>query len=500
MQAPSADCRRLLIPVDPATDPNPRYGGAENRTSVILSGTGGIALWKHLLRYGLMVAPPLVGLFIILHLGKELAAPLTVKAPLGAPAPASFNVFSLATLLLQIGVILIAARVVGWIFRQLRQPQVVGEIAAGIMLGPSLLGWVAPGLSATVFPVASLSFLNALSQIGLVVFMFLIGLELDPKVMQGRGHTAVVTSHVSIVAPFLLGSALALYLYPRLSSAGVPFSSFALFMGVSMSITAFPVLARILAEHRMLNTPVGALTVACAAVDDVTAWCILAGVVLIIRAAAATMPFWVTLVGTAAYACAMIFGARPWLRRLATIYHRGGEVTQDLLGGILLLALASALITEWLGIHALFGAFLLGVVMPKERAFVEALKGKLEHLTVVLLLPLFFAFTGLRTNVGTLHSSEMWGYLGLVLLVAILGKLGGSMVASRLTGLSWREAGTVGVLMNTRGLVELVALNIGLDIGVISPTLFTIMVLMALITTFMTTPALHWIYPARLRQ
>jgi Kef-type K+ transport system membrane component KefB len=447
-----------------------------------------------------MVVPPLFGLCIILHIGKELAAPLTVQGSPNIPAPASFYGFNLAILLLQIGTILIAARVVGWIFRHLHQPQVVGEIAAGIMLGPSLLGWAAPGLSAVVFPVASLSFLNALSQIGLVVFMFLIGLELDPKTMRGRGQTAVVTSHVSIVVPFLLGSALALYLYPRLSNAGVPFISFALFMGVSMSITAFPVLARILTEYKMLGTPVGALAIACAAVDDVTAWCILAGVVLIIRAATATAHFGATLLGTAAFVCAMILGARPWLRKLSTIYHRGGKVTQDLLGGILLLALASALITEWLGIHALFGAFLLGAVMPKEKAFVEALNGKLEHLTVVLLLPLFFAFTGLRTNIGTLHSLEMWGYLGLVLLVAIFGKLGGSMVASRLTGLSWREAGTLGVLMNTRGLVELVALNIGLDIGVISPTLFTLMVLMALITTFMTSPALHWVYPARLRQ
>ena len=425
---------------------------------------------------------------------------MAADAPPGTPAITGLSEFSLAILLFQIGVILIAARIVGWLFRQMHQPQVVGEMTAGIMLGPSLLGWVAPVFSATVFPAASLSFLNALSQIGLVVFMFLVGLELEPKMMRGRGHTAVVTSHVSILAPFILGSALTLYLYPRLSSANVPFSSFALFMGVSMSITAFPVLARILTEHRMLGTPVGALTIACAAVDDVTAWCILAGVVLIIRGAASTMPFWAMLLGTAAYACAMIFGARLWLRKLSTIYHRRGEVTQDLLGGILLLALASALITERLGIHALFGAFLLGAVMPKEKAFVEALKGKLEHLTVVLLLPLFFAFTGLRTNIGALHSSEMWGYLGLVLLVAIFGKLGGSMLASRLTGLSWREAGTVGVLMNTRGLVELVALNIGLEIGVISPALFTIMVLMALITTFMTTPALHWVYPARLRQ
>jgi Kef-type K+ transport system membrane component KefB len=457
-------------------------------------------LWKNLLRDGLLVAPPLVGLFYILGRGKELVAPLAPQVPPGVPAFATFSEFSLATLLLQIGVILIAARVVGWIFRQLHQPQVVGEIAAGIMLGPSLLGWVAPGFSAMVFPVASLTFLNALSQIGLVIFMFLIGLELDTKMMRGRGHTAVVTSHVSILAPFLLGSALALYLYPRLSNASVPFISFALFMGVSMSITAFPVLARILAERKMVGTPVGALAIACAAVDDVTAWCILAGVVLIIRAPASIMPFWATLLGTAAYAGAMIFGAKPWLSKLAAIYRRRSDVTQDLLGGILLLALASALITERLGIHALFGAFLLGAVMPKEKAFVEALKGKLEHLTVVLLLPLFFAFTGLRTSIGTIHSPEMWGNLGLVLLVAIFGKLGGSMVASRLTGLSWREAGAVGILMNTRGLVELVALNIGLDIGVISPALFTIMVLMALITTFMTTPALHWIYPARFRQ
>ena len=409
--------------------------------------------------------------------------------------------FVLTTLLIQIGVILIAARALGLLFRRFNQPQVVGEMFAGIMLGPSLLGWLAPGISAAVFPAASLNYLNAISQIGLVVFMFLVGLELNPRVMQGRTHAAVVTSHVSILAPFFLGTCLALLLYPRLSDASVPFSSFALFMGVSMSITAFPVLARILTEHKMLKTQVGAVTIACAAVDDVTAWCILAGVVLLVRASAVSVPFWMTLLGTAAFALFMLFIGRRWLMRLADIYYANNKLTQDLLGLILLLVLVAACITEGLGIHPLFGAFLLGAVMPKDHEFVRALSEKIEDLVVVLLLPIYFAFTGLRMNVGLIAgSAEMVLFFVLILSVAIGGKFGGATIAARVSGLPWREASGIGVLMNTRGLVELVALNIGLDIGVISTTLFTMMVFMALITTFMTTPLLEWIYPARLRK
>ena len=405
---------------------------------------------------------------------------------------------NLLLLLVQIGVVVIAARVVGLLFRRIRQPQVMGEMVAGLMLGPSLLGWVAPGVSAALFPPGSLGFLNALSQVGLLVFMFLVGLELNPNLLRGKGHTAVVTSHVSIVAPFVLGAALALYLYPRLSDRGVTFTGFALFMGAAMSITAFPVLARILTERDLLRTRVGTVTLACAAVDDVTAWCILAGVVVLVRSSAEGLPLWATVAGSIVFTAVMVFAVRRLLRGVETRFRRHGRVTQDALAVILLVALASAWTTEWLGIHALFGAFLAGAVMPKEPAFVHALTEKLEDVTVVLFLPLFFAFTGLRTRVGLVEGAEMWAFTGLIVLVAVAGKFGGSTLAARATGMRWREAGALGVLMNTRGLMELVILNIGLDIGVISPALFAMMVLMALVTTFMTSPLLELIYPARL--
>jgi Kef-type K+ transport system membrane component KefB/nucleotide-binding universal stress UspA family protein len=403
---------------------------------------------------------------------------------------------NLLTLLVQVGVVLVVARVVGLAFRRIRQPQVVGEMVAGIMLGPSLLGWLAPGVSAWLFPPASLGFLNVLSQVGLLLFMFLVGLEFDTRLMRGRGHTAVVTSHVSIIVPFFLGAALALFLYPRLSDSSIGFTGFALFMGAAMSVTAFPVLARILTERNLTRTRVGAVTIACAAVDDVTAWSILAVVVAVVRAGEADVPLWVTLAGSAAFVGLMVTVGRRVLGLLGGYARARGRVTQDLLAVVLLVLLASAWTTEWLGIHALFGAFLLGAVLPRERVLVHGLTEKLEDVTVVFFLPLFFAFTGLRTRIGLVEGTEMWLFCGLIILVAVAGKFGGSTISARLTGLGWREAGALGVLMNTRGLMELVILTIGLELGVISPALFAMMVMMALVTTFMTSPLLEWIYPA----
>jgi Kef-type K+ transport system membrane component KefB/nucleotide-binding universal stress UspA family protein len=405
---------------------------------------------------------------------------------------------SLVTLILQIAVILAAARLVGWMFRRVGQPQVMGEMAAGILLGPSFLGWIAPELSGRIFPPGSLASLGPLSQVGVILFMFLVGLELDPKLLRSRSKAALITSHVSITSPFLLGSLLALYLYPRLSDRSVRFEEFALFMGAAMSVTAFPVLARILTERNLLRTKVGAVTIACAAVGDVTAWCILAGVVALVRASDASHPVWFTVAGSALFALVMVYVVRPALLHLEAYYHNRGRFTQDMLAFSLLVMMLACWTTEWLGIHALFGAFLMGVVMPKDSGFVHELSAKLQDLVVVLLLPLFFAVTGLRTSVGLVSGSEMWLDLGLIIAVAVVGKFGGSTVAARITGLSWREAGALGALMNTRGLMELVFLTIGLEIGIISPALFAMMVLMALVTTFMTSPLLEWIYPTRL--
>jgi len=401
-------------------------------------------------------------------------------------------------LVLQIAVILAVCRIVGSIFRKLGQPRVVGEMFAGILLGPSLLGWMAPGVSAYLFPAASLGFLNALSQIGVVVFMFLVGLGINPGELKRHGHAAVLTSHVSITAPFVLAAFLSFYLYPKLSDDSVAFTSFALFMGAAMSITAFPVLARILTERDLLGSRLGTVAIACAAVDDVTGWCILAYIVVLIRSAHNPTSIWVTIGGIVAFALIMIYGVRRLLHRYETIYRQRGQLSENLLALMLLLVLGSALCTEWLGIHLLFGSFLMGAIMPKEKKFVRYVLDRFETITVTLLLPLFFAFTGLRTNIALVKGQDMWMYCGLIILVATVGKLGGSMVASWLSGMPLREAAGLGTLMNTRGLMELVILNIGLDIKVISPALFSMMVLMALFTTFMTTPVLAIICPDRL--
>ncbi|MGD0364074.1 MAG: cation:proton antiporter [Bryobacteraceae bacterium] len=401
-------------------------------------------------------------------------------------------------LVLQIAVILVVARVVGFLFQKINQPQVMGEMVAGILLGPSLLGWLAPGVSAALFPPASLSYLNALSQVGLVVFMFVVGLALNPSELHGYGHAAVLTSHVSIVAPFCLGGLTALYVYPRLSDDGVTFTGFALFMGAAMSITAFPVLARILTERGLVRSRMGTLAIACAAVDDVTGWCILAYIVVLVRVTHAGRPAWATIGGSVAYVLIMLFVVRRILPAFEREFRKRERLSDDLIAIIVVLVLVSALATEWLGIHLLFGAFLMGAIMPKSPEFTRYLLHKFESVTVVLLLPLFFAYTGLRTRIGVGGGRAIWLYSALVIVVAITGKLGGSMFAARLSGMAWREAGALGILMNTRGLMELVILNIGLDIGVISPAMFSIMVLMALVTTFMTTPLLEWVYPTRL--
>ncbi|HET9985662.1 MAG TPA: cation:proton antiporter [Longimicrobiales bacterium] len=401
-------------------------------------------------------------------------------------------------LLLQMGVVLSAARVVGRVFRAFGQPQVVGEMAAGLLLGPSALGALAPGISAGLFPPDSLPLLGTLSQIGLLLFMFLVGVELEPALLRHRSHTAVLASHASITIPFFLGTLVALALYPRVSDSSVSFTGFALFMGAAMSVTAFPVLARILTERRLVGTPLGAVAVACAAVDDVTAWSILAAVVLIVRSRAGALALWATIAGTAAFIGAMLLVVRPALARLGRSARSAGRLTQDQTALLLLLLLASAWSTEALGIHALFGAFLFGAVVPREAAVVQDLTRKLEDFTVVFLLPLFFAFTGLRTRIGLLDRPELWGYAGLILVVAVAGKLGGSALGARLTGMGWRDSLSLGVLMNTRGLMELVILNVGLEIGAISPAVFAMMVIMALLTTLMTSPALMWLRPAGL--
>ena len=455
---------------------------------------------RTVLHYVILVVLPVCAVVGILELGGYVPAPAIASlktAGTGNSAPGL--AVNLVTLLLQVSTIVITARLVGVLFQRIGQPQVMGETVAGIMLGPSLLGWLAPGPYHVLFPPASLSYLNALSQVGLLLFMFLVGLEFNSTVIRNLGRAVVLTSHVSISAPFFLGTLLAVFLYPRISDHGVTFTSFALFLGAAMSITAFPVLARILAERRMTRTKLGTLALACAAVNDVTAWCILAYIVAFVRASHESKPLWMTLAGVTLFALMMIYGARPLLQRFQTAFIRDGRITENIMALLLLLLLLSAAMTEWLGIHLLFGAFLFGAILPRDDGFIRGVNEKLESVTLVLLLPLFFAFTGLRTSIGSVRGAALWIDCLLIITIAVAGKLGGSTIASHAAGVPWREAVALGILMNTRGLMELVILNIGLELGVINQTLFSMMVLMALVTTFLTTPLLEMVHPARER-
>jgi Kef-type K+ transport system membrane component KefB len=391
--------------------------------------------------------------------------------------------------------IVVASRLLGLLARRIGQPQVVAEITAGILLGPSLLGVIAPDAFDLLFARESLGVLQLVSQLGLLLFMFVIGLELDPNLLKGRSASSVAISSTSIVAPFGLGAALAYWLYPGVSGPGVSLFTFALFLGIAMSITAFPVLARILRERRLFATRVGAIALACAAVDDVTAWCLLAFVVAAARVEGVAGAV-VSIAAAFGYVVLMLGLVRPLLARLAARVRWRGGPSQDLVAGVLLLLLLSSLATELIGIHFLFGAFLFGVILPRQDGLAATLAHKLEDLVSVLLLPLFFAYSGMRTQIGLLDGVESWLICAVAMLIACVGKFGGAALAARLTGMSWREAGALGVLMNTRGLMELVVLNIGLDLGVIGGRVFTIMVIVALLTTFMTTPALALIYPA----
>lgn len=399
--------------------------------------------------------------------------------------------------LVEVLIVIGLSRLVGLGCRWIKQPLVIGEIVAGIMLGPSLFGLVAPNLAAALFPAETVPFLNVLSQVGLIFFMFLIGLELNPKYLSGQLEVAILTSHVSILVPFSLGTLLAVLLYPLVSNASVSFTAFALFLGAAMSITAFPVLARIITENNLQGTRLGTLALTCAAVDDVTAWCLLALAIAVARTGTITGAF-PTIVYSLIYIAFMVTVGRLFLQRVATYYQRTGQLTQLLLAGIYMGVVASALITELIGIHLIFGAFLLGAVMPKDAGLVRELAEKTEDFVLIFLLPIFFAYSGLRTQIGLLNRPELWLLCAAVLLVAIVGKYVGTYVAARVCGIENREASALGWLMNTRGLTELIVLNIGLSLGVISPLLFTMLVIMALVTTFMTSPLLEWTYPKKL--
>lgn len=452
-----------------------------------------------------LLYPLIIGIFAALiwfiivqgeRLPERQHAPLTTVTPT-VPATAGTGVFSellhhaqnpLSMLLLQIILILCLARLFGYLAQKIKQPAVVGEIIAGIILGPSLLGLVWPEAMNAIFPAGSLINLQFLSQIGLALFMFIVGMELDISKVRQKAHDAVMISHASIIIPFFLGVCLAYFTYQEFAPANVSFVSFALFMGIAMSITAFPVLARIVQERGLTGTPLGSMAITCAAADDITAWGILAVVVAIVKSTGILSAV-ITISLALAFVFAMFFLVRPWLQKRMTTVK--GSKTKVALAFFVLLI--SGYLAEVIGIHLLFGAFVAGVIMPQEMNIKSLLTEKLEDVSVLILLPIFFVLTGLRTQIGLLNEGHLWAVFGVIMLVAVSGKFAGSALTAKVVGQSWQEALSIGALMNTRGLVELVVLNIGYELGILTPQVFAMLVLMALATTFMTGPALDLI-------
>ena len=396
----------------------------------------------------------------------------------------------LAILLAQIVMIILTARIFGWFFKKIGQPTVIGEIIAGIVLGPSLVGMYFPEFSAALFPEASLGNLKFLSQIGLILFMFVIGMELDVKILKNKASEAIVISHASIIIPFAMGIGLSYFVYNQFAPAGVEFLSFSLFMGIAMSITAFPVLARIVQERGIHKTRLGAIVITCAAADDITAWCLLAVVIAIVKAGDFVGSLYVISLALL-YVLTMLFIIKPFLKRIGDLYAEKENIGKPVMALFLLLLILSSYATEVIGIHALFGGFMMGAIMPDIAKFRMIFIEKVEDVSVILLLPLFFVFTGLHTHVGLINDVYLWKVTGAIIAVAVIGKFLGSALAARFVGQNWHDSLTIGALMNTRGLMELIVLNIGLELKVLTPEVFTMMVIMALVTTFMTGPALN---------
>jgi Kef-type K+ transport system membrane component KefB len=447
--------------------------------------------------YVLMLAGA-VGVFhVIQRYGETLSAP--AASPIESaetPAAAADTHSALFHVLLTLAAVVALGRLMGWLFRLLRQPPVIGEVLAGIMLGPSLLGHIAPAAQAYLLPASAVPTLEVIAQLGVILYMFTVGLEFDAALLRDRGHATLAISHASIVAPFLLGEAAALAVYPALSTDDVSFTIFALFLGAAMSVTAFPVLARILADLGINRTPLGAVALSCAAVDDVTAWCLLAFVVGVAQAQVASALTVVAL--TLGYIALMFFVARPVLMRFRSRHDR--PASRGVTAAVFLALLLSALATELIGIHAIFGAFLLGAIIPHDSPIARDLHRKLEDLVTIVFLPAYFAFTGMRTEIGLVSGWQAWLLCGLLIAVATAGKFGGTVVAGRATGMGWRESAALGTLMNTRGLMGLVVVNIGLDLEIISPAVFAMMVLMSLVTTIAATPLLRvFLRPAELK-
>jgi Kef-type K+ transport system membrane component KefB len=438
-------------------------------------------LWT-LAGYALLLAAGVSAFWLIRAYGETLPPPAPA-ATAAAEAPAAGA--DLLHLLLALAAFITAGQALGRLFHFIGQPPVVGEVVAGILLGPTLLGRVAPAAYHFLLPESVVPPLEAVANLGVVLYMFLVGLELNASLLRQKAHATVVISHASIVVPFVLGAGLALWLFPRLSATG-SFTSFALFMGAAMSISAFPVLARILTDRRLSRTELGVVALTCAAMGDVTAWCLLALVVAVAQAQVARL--WLVLLGSAAFVAFMFLAVRPAVVWLTARFDRG-RLSPGVVALVFVGLLLSALVTEAIGIHALFGAFLFGAVVPHDSTLARELGQRLGDLTTVFLLPAFFALTGMRAFID--FGVESWLVCGLIIAGATAGKFGGTFAAARWTGLDARTSTALGLLMNTRGLMELIVLHIGLQLKVISPPLFAMMVVMALATTMATTPLLR---------
>ncbi|WP_370574790.1 cation:proton antiporter [Methanomethylovorans sp.] len=465
-------------------------------------------LHKHVLFYLVVIGVFILLVWGIIIQGQHLESPLTDYTDIRANNQSHLQSYDnlgtvvhqylaqnlnhpLGLMFLQIAVIVLMARIFGFIFAIMGQPSVIGEMTAGIVLGPSVVGIWWPQLSNFLFAPASLGWMETLSNLGLVLYVFIVGLELDPSLLKNKAHTALIVSHASIVVPFFLGVTLAYFIFTGFAPEGITFLSFSLFMGIAMSLTAFPVLARIIQERKLTQSTLGTLALTCAAADDVTAWCLLGAVVSIIRAET-ILTFFVTVMMSIFYVLFMFYVVRPILRFFGERFATQEKVSKGFIALLFVVLFLSAFATEAIGIHALFGAFLAGMMMPIQSDFRQLLISRIEDVSLVILLPMFFAINGLKTEIGLLNESYLWFICVLIILVAVAGKFGGSAAAARYTGQSWANSLALGALMNTRGLVELVVLSIGYELGILTPTVFTMMVLMALVTTFMTRPML-WV-------
>ena len=397
----------------------------------------------------------------------------------------------MSLLIFQMSVVLLMSLACGRIARLFGQARVIGEIFGGILIGPSVFGRLAPALFGQLFPKASLGPLESLSTVGLILFLFLVGSELDYEHLRQQKATATLASLASIALPFGLAVLFAPTLHTRFSPNNFGRTPFALFMGVSMSITAFPVLARILEERNLQRGTLGATALLCAAVDDIAAWMLLA-VAMTFASSTDTAALAVRLLWLLLYLAVMFFAVRP-LGHWLTTRRSGESLSYELLGVMLAVALASSAVTDAIGVHPLFGAFLAGLCFPRVPAWQRTLRTRLELILSLVLLPLFFALTGLRTRLDLLNDPSTWVWTGVILFLAMMGKIGGAVAGARLTGQDWHFSLALGALLNTRGLVELIVLNIAYTAGAFSTTLFTMLVIMALVTTASTVPMLNWI-------